>query len=125
MSWSSATTTDGGTTVTEDAGSTGAEGDVVRVEAPALGLLDARGAVLDPTQVGPLADGQQHTIAVDDELGALDRLRTAAARGVALAELHPCAHQSDHLAVVEQHPLGRHQLDELVAFGEQVLDLLP
>ena len=64
-----------------------------------LGALDAlllAGAV----ELGELADGGDHLVALDDELGALDRHRAAAAGGVGLAELHALHLDAGDLAVV-------------------------
>ena len=65
----------------------GLEGPVVDLDGAPLGALDAlllAGAV----ELGELADGGDDLVALDDELGALDGHRAAAAGGVGLAELH-------------------------------------
>ena len=76
----------------EDLWQTGAE-DVVladqRAAAADLQLgLDLLRLGLDPRQLRPLADGAQHGVALDHELGAGHRLRAATALLIGRTELH-------------------------------------
>ena len=69
----------------EDAGAAGREGDRIGGE-PVAGGGDAIRATVAATTARALADGQQHAVAVDHELGARHRLRPAASGGIRRAE---------------------------------------
>ena len=72
----------------EDARAPRRERDRVGRQAPAIAGAHALGATRQPRQLGTLADGQQHPVALDDELGAGHGLRPPSPGCVRRPERH-------------------------------------
>ena len=73
------------------------------------GALDAL-LVARAVELGVLADGDEDLVALDDELGALDRDGAPAPGGVRLAELHALHLDAGDLVLVVGH--DAHRRDE-------------
>ena len=76
-----------------------------------------------PSNCGALADGRQDHVAVDDELGAFNRLGTPAAAVVRLAKLHLDALEAGDLAAVAYDLDRSGQVLDVDALFEGIVDL--
>jgi len=88
----------------------------------AAGLLDARRRV-HPVEDRGLPDGRDDRVALDDELGALDRDRPTAARRVRLAEGHALELDATGAAVLLDDPDRGGEELELDALMLGIVDL--
>ena len=109
----------------EDAGPAGLERDGVRLQARLLRLdRTVVAGLVDPVEFRALADGQEHAVARDGELGAGRRFRATSARGIGLAQLHPDELDAGHGAgLVGDDPDRAGLEDGRDAFLDRLVDL--